>query len=71
MILKIGQIDPDGVAIDIPWDEWEVDSSVFVPCIDTDKAMKQLKAIARQRDMKIECRIRIEKYFGIRAWRVA
>lgn len=71
MILRIGQIAPDGVAIDIPWEEWEVDGSVFIPCVDTDKAVKELKSTARQKNIKIECRIRIEEYFGIRAWRIA
>lgn len=71
MILKIGQIAPDDVAVEIPWDDWSVDASVFVPCVNTDLAIKQLRREAKERGMKIECRIRIEKYFGIRAWRIS
>lgn len=69
-VLKVGQINPDGVPITIPWDDIEPEKTFFVPCINTLECSKQLQREARKRKMKLECRIRIEEYFGIRAWRV-
>ena len=40
-VLKISDLNPDGVRIIVAWDELVVGASVFIPCINTEEAMKQ------------------------------
>ena len=47
-----------------------VNSSVFVPCIDTDLAVKDLKRITEAKGWKTVTKVRIESgKRGVRIWR--
>ena len=61
---------PDGVPIHVDWAQFAVGASIFIPCIDTQEARKQLRMQGVRMGMEFEHEVRIEggKY-GIRAWR--
>jgi len=68
--LKIDDINPDTVKIIIQWDDMVVGASVFVPCVDTEKAKQQLEKVAELKSWQVATRVRIEsKIFGVRMWR--
>lgn len=72
MVLKIDDINPDSIRVVIKWDKFVVGASFFVPCIDTEKAVVQLKKIATAKGFRIECRVQIEnRKMGVRCWRMA
>lgn len=68
--LKTDDINPDTVKIIIQWDKMVVGASVFVPCIDTEKAKQQLEKVAELKSWQVAMRVRIEsEMFGVRIWR--
>jgi len=68
--LKTDDINPDIVKIIIQWDKMVVGASVFVPCVDTEKAKQQLEKVAELKSWQVATRVRIEsKIFGVRMWR--
>ena len=70
-VLKTDDLNPDGVRIVVNWDNMVVNASIFVPCVDTDKAIKQVKNIALIKGWEIVTRVTIEKNkFGLRVWRM-
>ncbi len=69
-VLKTYDLSPDGVAIEVNWGRMVIGASVFVPCIDTEKAVKQVLDVAKERQWTIEHRLRIEDAkLGVRFWR--
>lgn len=63
-------LDPDGVTIVVAWGDFVVGSSFFVPCINTSKARRQVKAIAKKLGMGVKTETRIEGgKWGLRVWR--
>ena len=68
--LKTDDINPDIVKIIIQWDKMVVGASVFVPCVDTEKAKQQLEKVAELKSWQVATRVRIESgIFGVRMWR--
>jgi len=68
--LRTDDLNPDGVRIIVAWDELVVGASVFIPCINTEEAMKQAAKIVVEKDFKTEARVVIEdEILGIRIWR--
>jgi len=68
--LKTDDINPDTVKIIVQWDKMVVGASVFVPCIDTEKAKQQLEKVAELKSWQVATRVRIESgIFGVRMWR--
>ena len=69
-IPRLDDLHPDGVRVVIPWDDMKVGMSVFVPCINTALAEKQLSKIAARRKISLEAHERVEDgRFGLRVWR--
>ena len=69
-VLKTDDLNPDGVRIVVNWDDMVAGASVFIPCINTDKAMQQAAAITLEKGYKTEGRIVVENnILGIRIWR--
>ena len=60
-ILRTYDINPDGVRIVLDWDAFVVGASFFVPCINTDLAVKQLTTIT---DNRLQ-----HGRLGVRIWR--
>ena len=69
-VLKIHDINPDGVVVVIPWNKFTVGVSGFVPCVNTEKAVQQLNKIAKDRGIELDIRVTIEENcLGVRFWR--
>lgn len=69
-VLRTYDLSPDGVVIEVPWDKMAIGMSIFVPCIDTEAAIKQVTGIAKERHWEFEHRLRIEDgRLGVRFWR--
>ena len=51
--MRLGQVCPDGVVIDVNWDKFEIGSSVFIPAINLVELEKQVKKIAIKKDFQI------------------
>ncbi len=70
-VLKVHDINPDGVRIVLKWDAFVVGASFFVPCINTDLAIKQLTTITDNSSQQVTTKIRVENgRLGVRIWRV-
>lgn len=69
--LKIDELCPDGVCMRINWNRFVVGSSVFMPCIDVEKAKQEVQKMAKHRCIKLKAVVRIENgLYGVRFWRV-
>ena len=70
-ILRTYDLDPDGVRVVVNWHDVQVGMSVFIPCINTSKAVSQVKKITAERGWSIETRIGVvgDKW-GVRVWRI-
>jgi len=44
-VLKTDDLNPDGVRVVVKWADMDVGTSVFVPCINTEEAMRQAAKI--------------------------
>lgn len=71
-VLRIHDLSPDGVRIVIDWGSMQVSDSVFVPCVNTENANKQIARVMRDLKWKYTTRISIENLkLGVRIWRIA
>lgn len=69
-ILKIDEIAPDGVKITLDWGNFVAGSSMFVPCINTEEATKQVKRICKEKGFEVTCKSVIyNEKFGLRITR--
>lgn len=67
---KDGIVDPDGVPFRVRLDLINEGDSIFIPCLNTDRATTQIQYIASVNYMRFKCRVVIENgKYGIRAWR--
>lgn len=63
-------LNPDGVPMSIDWDKFGIGASVYIPCINTVKASKQVKYLTARLDMRVQITTRSENgKWGIRVWR--
>ena len=70
-MLRTDDLNPDGVRIVVNWDEMVTSSSIFVPCVNTDAAKEQIKAIAKDKGWEVNARTTIESgRVGLRVWRI-
>ena len=70
-MLKLHDLNPDGVRIIVDWDSMKTGMSVFILCVNTEKAVKQIKNIVQSKKWKVETRVVIEDgKLGVRIWRV-
>ncbi len=69
-VLKIDDLNPDGLRITVNWDEMHVDASIFLPCVNTEKAKEQLKKLAKRKSWEFDLQVCVEGgKLGLRAWR--
>jgi len=69
-MLTIYDLNPDGVKITVNWDKMVIGASVFVPCVNTEKAHKQVREIFKVKFWSFEFRVRTEnEKLGVRIWR--
>jgi hypothetical protein len=64
-------INPDGVVISIRWESFKPGYSVFIPAVQVDTAIDQIKRIAKRHNWTVKFKKRIEKGLrGVRVWRI-
>ena len=69
-ILKTYDLAPDGVRIEVNWDNLSIGAWIFVHCINTEEAVKEVTRICAEKGWDIEHRLRIEdECLGVRFWR--
>ena len=70
-MLKTDDLDPDGVRIVVNWENMVVNASIFIPCINVEKAKNQVYKITKAKNWEIIIRATIENNkFGLRIWRM-
>jgi hypothetical protein len=71
-VLKLDDLNPDGVRIVVDWPSMVVGSSVFIPCINTDKALQQVRHICVDRmGWDVRAKSCLEgNFLGVRVWRI-
>jgi hypothetical protein len=70
-MLKTDDLDPDGVRIVVNWENMIVNASIFIPCINIEKAKNQIYKITKTKNWEITIRATIENNkFGLRVWRM-
>lgn len=69
-MLNKKKLNPDGVDIKISWASLNVTDSVFIPCINTNRARRQVLNIVKELDMRVKIVVCSSNgYLGIRVWR--
>tara|TARA_R110001632_G_scaffold25183_2_gene69336 strand:- start:515 stop:742 length:228 start_codon:yes stop_codon:yes gene_type:complete len=69
-VLKVDDLNPDGLRVTVNWDGMGVKSSIFVPCVNTEKAKNQLQKLAERKKWVFDMQVCIEnKKLGLRVWR--
>lgn len=69
--LMVTDISPDGVRIVIDWSKFIPGASVFVPCVNTAKAIEDIVKATGVTKQEMTKRVRIEDgKYGVRVWRV-
>ena len=69
-VLRNNDLNPDGVKIIVAWDDMDIGTSIFVPCVNTEKAKKQLVKFFKHNTWQYVVRVRIENsMLGVRIWR--
>jgi len=63
-------IAPDGVPITVDITKFPVGASLFVPCLNTPVAKRQIRKGAKNARLVFDVRIENGK-FGLRVWRIA
>lgn len=70
-VQKINDLNPDGVIISVNWDAMVIGASFFVPCVNTESAIKQVKKITDSFKWDVECKVIIQdNKLGVRVWRI-
>ena len=69
LVLRIDDINPDGVRVRINWGAFVVGASFFIPCINVTKGTRQLNAIARSKDVwALSCIMQWYRGQILRSW---
>jgi len=69
-VVKEYDLNPDGVRVVVRWDDMVVGASIFVPCINTDEATKELRRISKDKGWESHVLVRVEDgKLGVRMWR--
>lgn len=71
-VIKLDDVAPDGVRMIIDWSKMSTADSVFIPCLNVKKALKQVDAIFNRRGWKMRVHVSVESNtMGVRIWRIA
>ena len=71
-VLKLHDLNPDGVRIVVDWGSMVAGSSIFVTCINTTKALEQVRRICVERfEWEIKAKSCFSgQFLGVRVWRL-
>jgi hypothetical protein len=60
-----------GLDFRVNWRNFVIGSSFFIPCLDTDEALSQVKRTVRRLGFTIKHQVVVEKgLIGLRVWRI-
>jgi hypothetical protein len=60
-----------GIDFNINWSKFIVGASFFIPCLDSDMALKQIKRATRRLKFRIKTQVVVERGIqGLRVWRI-
>ena len=66
----LDDLHPDGIRIVVNWQGMRVGASVFIPCLNTQKAKDQANKLSKAKKWQVTTKIAIENgKLGIRIWR--
>lgn len=69
-ILRTYDLNPDGVRVVVNWEKMVVNASIFIPCVNTEDALSQIKRITAEKGWSVETKILVEdEKLGLRVWR--
>jgi hypothetical protein len=69
-VLTIYDLNPDGVRVVVNWDSMVIGASIFIPCVNTEKATNQVKKVMALKGWECRYQVRIESdKLGLRVWR--
>ena len=69
-ILRTYDLNPDGVRVVVNWEKMVVNASIFIPCVNTEEALSQIRRITEEKGWSVETKILIEdEKLGLRVWR--
>jgi hypothetical protein len=69
-ILRTYDLNPDGVRVVVNWEKMVVNASIFIPCVNTEEALSQIKRITAEKGWSVETKVLIEdEKLGLRVWR--
>jgi hypothetical protein len=69
--VRLTDISPDGVRIVVDWDKFVPGSSLFIPCINTGKALEHVMQAGKLDKGNLEKRVSVENgKYGVRIWRM-
>jgi len=69
---RIDELAPDGVIIVVNWERFTPGTSVFIPCMNTTEAIKQMNQVCREKGITTRSRARVENHmWGVRFWRLS
>lgn len=70
MVRRLRDIAPDGLPISVSWEDMEVGTSIFVPCLNFDTCRKHVREITNNFGWIMVDKVRIEhNILGLRIWR--
>jgi hypothetical protein len=60
-----------GLSFKVNWKNFVIGSSFFIPCLDTEEALAQVKRTTKRLGYKIKTQVVVEKGInGLRIWRI-
>jgi len=70
-VMREGQVCPDGVVININWDNFLVGRSIFIPAVNLSMLNKQMQKASKFKGCTVKGFDRIENgKLGMRFWRI-
>lgn len=69
--IRLTDISPDGVRIIVDWPKFTTGASIFIPAVNTHKAVTHVLEATRLEKQDIKYRVRVEDgMYGVRIWRL-
>ncbi len=69
--IRLSDIAPDGVRIIVDWVKFTENASIFIPAVNTQKAVAHVLEATKLEKQHIKYRVRVEDgVYGVRIWRL-
>ena len=69
--IRLTDIAPDGVRIIVDWGKFTKNASIFIPTLNTQKAVAHVLEATKLEKQQLKYRVRVEKgIYGVRIWRL-